>query len=130
MRDLLLDVNIVVDVCSARRPWYIDSSEAMARCLDNGGRVWLYSGSVQTYEYSLAKEIFRENQEKKVSFANSLAAARDVLAVFCNDKNWLAALAGEGAVFEYDDPEDEQLVRALDTFPHGSIKLLTRDKGR
>ena len=48
MRDLLLDVNVVVDVCSARRPWYIDSAEAMARCLDKGGRVWLYSGSVQT----------------------------------------------------------------------------------
>jgi len=129
MRDLLLDVNIVVDVCSARRPWYIDSTEAMARCLDKGGRVWLYSGSVQTYEYTLAKEIFMENQEKGVSFANSLAAARDVLAVFCNDKHWLAALAGEGMVFEAEDPEDEQLIRALDRFPEGSIKFLTRDKG-
>lgn len=129
MRDLLLDVNIVVDVCSVRQPWYINSTEAIARCLDYGGRLWLYSGSVQTCEYSLAKEIFSQNQQKGISFASSLAASRDVLVEFCKDKNWLAALAGEGPVFESDDPEDEQLIHALSRFPQDSIKLLTRDKG-
>jgi UDP-2-acetamido-2-deoxy-ribo-hexuluronate aminotransferase len=128
MRDLLLDVNIVVDVCSARQPWYINSAEAIAKCLDNGGRLWLYSGSVQTVEYSLAKEIFRQNQGKGVSFASSLAASRDVLVGFCKDKHWLAALAGEGPVFAADDPEDEQLIHSLKRFPQHSIKLLTRDR--
>ncbi|MCI5160382.1 MAG: aminotransferase class I/II-fold pyridoxal phosphate-dependent enzyme, partial [Candidatus Electrothrix sp. AUS1_2] len=42
--------------------------------------------------------------------------------------NWLAASAFEGDVFDADEPEDEQLLRALDRFPAGDIKLLTRDK--
>jgi hypothetical protein len=40
---------------------------------------------------------------------------------------WLAALSGEGDVFESQDPEDEQLIRALDRFKPGEIALLTRD---
>src|SRR6056297_1888501 len=128
MMDLLLDINIVVDVCSVRKPWYINSVEAIARCLDNGRRLWLYTGSVQTLEYSLAKEIFRQNQGKAVSFASSLSASRELLSGFCQDKNWLAALAGEGPVFDAQDPEDEQLLQALKRFPQNSIKLLTRDE--
>lgn len=128
MKDLLLDVNIVVDVCSARQPWCFHSAEAIARCLDDGGRLWLYSGSVQTLEYSLAKEIFRQNQQEEVTFASALAASRDVLAGFCRDKNWLASLAGEGPVFESYDPENEQLILALKRFPQDTIKLLTRDR--
>ena len=42
--------------------------------------------------------------------------------------SWLAALAGEGPVFASEDPEDEQLIRALDRFPADSAMLLTRDK--
>jgi len=55
--------------------------------------------------------------------------ARSLLTEFAKDKQWLAALAGEGPVFEAPDPEDDQLIRALDRFPTGVIKLLTRDEG-
>ncbi|MBL0009955.1 MAG: hypothetical protein IPP22_00950 [Nitrosomonas sp.] len=48
--------------------------------------------------------------------------------IFAQDKHWLAALANEGNVFESPDPEDEQLIRALERFTSGSIKLLTRDE--
>ncbi|RLC28919.1 MAG: aminotransferase, partial [Deltaproteobacteria bacterium] len=46
---------------------------------------------------------------------------------FSKDKQWLAALAEEGHVFDSVDPEDEQLIRALKRFPTEDIKLLTRD---
>ena len=127
MMDLLLDVDIVVDVCSGRRPWSFSSAEAICKCQDSGQRVWLYTGSVQNMEFAVAKEIYNLNQERGFSLANSLEAARKVLAEFCTDKHWLASLAGEGPVFCYDDPEGEQFISALKRFSNYSIKLLTRD---
>ena len=55
------------------------------------------------------------------------ALSKATLTDFSKDKHWIAALAGEGAVFDADDLEDEQLIRALERFKPGSIKLLTRD---
>ena len=40
----------------------------------------------------------------------------------------IAALAAEGPVFDTQDPDDAQLIRALERFPLGHIKLLTRDE--
>jgi dTDP-4-amino-4,6-dideoxygalactose transaminase len=51
-----------------------------------------------------------------------------LLRAFCEDKHWLAALAEEGEVFDAPDPEDEQLLRALDRFKGGEIALITRDE--
>jgi dTDP-4-amino-4,6-dideoxygalactose transaminase len=53
---------------------------------------------------------------------------RLLLRAFCEDKHWLAALAEEGEVFDAPDPEDEQLLRALDRFKGGEIALITRDE--
>ena len=65
---------------------------------------------------------------KSLPVAASLSLARRILDEFSADKEWLAALAAEGSVFAATDCEDEQLVRALDRFKPGSIKLLTRDR--
>ena len=127
MMDLLLDVDIVVDVCSGRRPWSFSSAEAICKCRDSGQRVWLYTGSVQNMEFAVAKEIYHLNRERGFSLAKSLDAAREVLAEFCKDKHWLASLAEEGPVFCSEDPEGEQFVRALKRFSNHSIKILTRD---
>lgn len=40
-----------------------------------------------------------------------------MLKTFVADKQWLAAIASEGDVFDADEPEDEQLIRALNRFP-------------
>jgi UDP-2-acetamido-2-deoxy-ribo-hexuluronate aminotransferase len=53
---------------------------------------------------------------------------RKMLKAFTADKHWLAALSGEGEVFGSEDPEDEQLVRALGRFNKGEIAFLTRDE--
>ena len=112
--DLLLDVNVVIDLCAPRVPWYGPAKEALAQCAATGGRAWLYTGSVQTLQYNLYNELKALRPELSHRHCMQLAQCR--LADFAQDKHWLAALAGEGAVFDSDDPEDEQLIRALERF--------------
>ncbi|MFP4063574.1 MAG: DegT/DnrJ/EryC1/StrS family aminotransferase [Halochromatium sp.] len=103
---------------------------ALAKCLNEGGRLWLYVGSVQTLEYVLTQELRRAQASaaKPLSAKQQHDRAKTLLKTFAADKQWLAALAGEGSVFDTLDPEDEQLLRCLDRFAPGSIKLLTRDE--
>lgn len=124
--DLLLDVNIVIDLCAPRLQWHGEARSVLNRCAEDSGRVWLYAGSVQTLVYNLFKEIklARPNFSAKVA----MQLAQQELADFASDKQWLAALAGEGNVFDAKDPEDEQLIRALNRFAPGKMILITRDQ--
>lgn len=128
--DLLLDINVAVDSCTGRKPWCFASDVAINKCLSEGGRLWLYAGSVQTLEYVTRSELRRLATEKgkPISGKQLVAQTQNLLKTFATDKQWLAALADEGPVFNALDPEDEQLIRALDRFPSGSIRLLTRDE--
>ena len=127
--DLLLDVNIVLDVCAVRPGFALDSIAAVQRCQSQGGKLWLYTGSVQTMEYNLAREMQRIALAKgsPVSKAHIAQKSRQSLKSFAADKQWLAALPDQGNVFDSLDPEDEQLIKALARFAPASIKLLTRD---
>lgn len=127
--DLLIDVNIALDVCTGRAPHAAASAAALLRCREHGGRLWLYTGSVQTLEYNLLRELKRMQVASGVQTSSRqfLIRTHQLLKVFAADKNWLAALTEEGSVFDSPDPEDEQLIRALGRFEPGSIKLLTRD---
>lgn len=127
--ELLLDVNIVIDICQPR-PAFSDSAlKALAKCHAQGGRMWLYAGSVQTLEYTLARGLVQQagSEGLSLSVAEALRRSRLLIREFARDKHWLAALASEGDVFFSDDPEDEQLIRALERFKPGAIYLLTRD---
>ena len=127
--DLLLDVNIIVDICLPR-PGFADSAlQALDKCLESGARMWVYAGSVQTLEYVLYKELIAEAKRNQVMLTNRQISfrAKALLKEFCVDKQWLAALSAEGNVYDAPDPEDEQLLRALDRFKPGEIALLTRD---
>ncbi|MDX8394769.1 MAG: DegT/DnrJ/EryC1/StrS family aminotransferase [Mariprofundales bacterium] len=127
--DLLLDVNIVIDICSGRMPHAISAAGALIQCSRSGGTLWVYSGSVQTLEYTLVSAL-RNNATEPRHLSNSEihTQARLLLKTFVADKQWLASLASEGDVFDANEPEDEQLIRALNRFPTDSIKLLTRDQ--
>lgn len=127
--DLLLDINIAVDICTRRAPFFEAADLAVTQCTSAGGRLWLYAGSVQTLEYVTRSELRRSNANEGISAtARQLAQqTRQTLQAFAADKHWLAALAEEGNVFDSPDPEDEQRIRALGRFAPGSIKLLTRD---
>lgn len=127
--DLLLDINVAVDICCKRQPFFRDADLAVSQCLYQGGRLWLYAGSVQTLEYVTCSELRRSQANRGVNItARQLEQqTRKLLKTFTADKYWLTALAEEGKVFDSPDPDDEQLIRALGRFKPGSIKLLTRD---
>jgi dTDP-4-amino-4,6-dideoxygalactose transaminase len=128
--NLLLDVNIIVDVCVERPLFGKASRDAVNLALAGGFGVWIYAGSVQTLEYTLISELKRICADDELCLTNRQISfrARALLKDFCADKNWLAALSAEGHVFEAQDPEDEQLIRALDRLIPGEIALLTRDE--
>jgi len=128
--DLLLDVNVVVDICARREPFFKAARDAVALCRTQGGQVWMYAGGVQTLDYVLRDELKRNGEKRGAQLTNKQSAllARNLLERFSQDKNWLAALASEGSVFDSQDSEDEQLIRALDRFSQNSIRLLTRDE--
>lgn len=127
--DLLLDVNIVLDICAKRQPFYAVARDAIQLCKFNGGKLWLYVGSVQTLQYNLYKEIKRQQESAEITRTNRQLHEQclTLLETFSEDKQWLAALAIEGNVFSAGDPEDGQLLLALDRFAENKIKLLTRD---
>lgn len=128
--DLLIDVNIALDICARRPSFYTAARDALALCQQQGGRLWLYVGSVQTLEYNLYGTLRRDQEagETKLTKRQLHSRCLALLKTFAADKHWLAALTGEGDVFTADDPEDEQLIRALARFVPDSIKLLTRDE--
>ncbi|MCD6305217.1 MAG: DegT/DnrJ/EryC1/StrS family aminotransferase [Deltaproteobacteria bacterium] len=130
MPDLLLDVNIIVDLCAERVPYVGPALEAISRCQQEQGRLWVYAGSVQTIHWVLAAELRRQEEQsgRTLGWTSALDASRKILREFTEDKQWLAALAYEGDVFQSSDPEDEQLIRALDRFGDGEMFLLTRDQ--
>ncbi|MCF8084559.1 MAG: DegT/DnrJ/EryC1/StrS family aminotransferase [Deltaproteobacteria bacterium] len=128
--NLLIDVCIVMDVCAARSPHAEFSAMALQHCSNQGGTLWLYVGSLQTLKYTLYRELKRSVEPGVNPPGNRqlMQRAKDLLKAFAADKQWLAALAEEGPVFDSPDPEEEQLMRALGRFSPGDIQLLTRDE--
>ena len=127
--DLLIDADIAIDICAKRFPHALPSAAALNHCQAQGGKLWLYTGSVQTLEYTLLREFQRcqAGAAENFNFRQWFARVRLTLKAFAIDKHWIAALADEGEVFDSPDPEGEQLIRALGRFAAGAIKLLTRD---
>lgn len=124
--NLLLDVNIVLDICLAREPFVATSHAAVTKCRLGDGNLWLYAGSVQTLQYNMLNELKRKDPQS--TNKQLFIKAKKHLQTFTKDTQWLSALSGEGDVFDAFEPEDEQIIRALSRFPTGSIKLLTRDE--
>jgi UDP-2-acetamido-2-deoxy-ribo-hexuluronate aminotransferase len=125
MNDILLDVNIVVDICTERSPHFFSSLEVISKAKEQGQNVWLYVGSVQTLEYVIAAELHRQDQEQ--NFASCLINARQLLEIFTKDKQWLAALSSEAKVLTDNDPEDAQLYKAVQRLGT-EARIVSRDK--
>ena len=106
--DVLLDVNVVLNLCVPHPQWFAASANAVGRCVETGGKVWLYAGSVQTYEYGLRRALRDDAQAsgQELSNAACMRLARRILGEFVEDKHWLAALAAEGDIFSAEDCED------------------------
>ena len=123
---ILFDVNIIIDILADRELFAEKSAMAIAKCRNESIKTWVYAGYVKTLEYSLTHELKRRHDiQGKFKPANSVA--KRLIQNFIKDCDWLAALSEEMNVFESWDPEDAQLLRALDRFENNSCKLLTRD---
>ena len=55
--DLLLDLNIVLDICVPIPEHAELALRALEKCRESGGKIWLYTGSVQTLHYALANAL-------------------------------------------------------------------------
>ncbi len=129
--DLLLAIDGCVAACTPDNPAHADTTAAIGRCLDQGGRVWLYAGTAQGYEDGIRRAL---EDEANCSAAESAAMqaqqlARHRLAAFTQGKQWLAALAGDCADCAAPNPAQDRLLRALQRFTAGSVKVLTLDPG-
>lgn len=118
--DLLLDVDIALELCGGEAA---TMAELFASCQQGDERFWLYAGAVTSLLDGLTEKC-QATQGGDVAAAK--VAARKLLAAWQGRLNWLAALAGEGAVFDAEDPALEQLLRAARRFPAGGVRLLSR----
>ncbi len=91
--DLLLDVNIVIDICQPRPAFSSLALQAIAKCHAEGGRMWLYTGSVQTLEYSLAGGLIKEalSEGFTLPMPEAQRRSRRLIQEFARDKHWLVA---------------------------------------
>ena len=67
--DLLLDVNVILDICQPRSAFAPAAHKAISQCKQAGGRLRLYTGSVQTLQYTLAQGLesnFAERPQRKI----------------------------------------------------------------
>ena len=120
---ILLDVNIVVDICAERLPFFKKATQIFTWLMNKNIQPYLYTGSVQTLIYSLATQIHKLDRP----FSNSLEIARNELNKFSESVYWCSSLSEDAQVFLDEDPEDAQLIKAVNRMGVDAF-LLTRDK--
>ena len=120
---VLLDVNIVIDMCAERLPFCNKATQVFTWLMNKNLQPYLYTGSVQTLIYSLATQI----HELERPFSKSLEIAKNELNTFSKSVYWWSSLSEDSQVFLDEDPEDAQLIKAVNRMGVDSL-LLTRDK--
>lgn len=127
---VLLDVNIVADICSRRKPFYSTVMKIIDWLEEKGISILVYTGSVQTMQYVLMAELQAYDTKegcKKKSRSYYESEAKELLYQFTSDLIWCSALSEDGLVFNDADPEDAQLIKAVNRMGNDAV-LLTRDK--
>lgn len=127
--DLLLDVNVVADLALEREPHASNARAALTKAEELGHRAWIYTGSVQTILFVISNEYRRVqlSQGRSITTSAALSIAKAQLHQISRSTHWLAALAEDGDVLEADDPEDAQLLKAVERLG-AHARLLTRDQ--
>ena len=120
---ILFDVNVVVDLYSERIPYLYGILQILKFSKKNGYTTYLYTGSVQTIHYVLARAI----KKPDYSISKSLSIASGILKKASVNFKWWPALSEDGSVFDDIDPEDAQLIKAVNRMGADAL-LLTRDK--
>jgi UDP-2-acetamido-2-deoxy-ribo-hexuluronate aminotransferase len=127
--DLLLAIDSLVATTTPGHAAHAEAQAALDHCLAGGGRVWLYAGDAQGYEDGLVRALAdgAEFGVPNTALADHRRLARERLQSFAQDKQWLAALAGDCADFTAPDPARDRLLRALARFAPGTVRILTLD---
>jgi UDP-2-acetamido-2-deoxy-ribo-hexuluronate aminotransferase len=128
--NLLLAIDCCVAACNPASTHHAESVAAITRCLDQGHTVWLYAGAAQGYEDGLvlALEEGVGGGATEASRIENERLVRQRLQAFSQDKQWLAALAGDCADFESPNPSQDRLLHAMQRLAPGSTKVLTLDQ--
>jgi len=125
MKDILLDINIVVDLSTERQPHFSSSLEVITQAKKRGQRVWLYAGNL--HEYLRISMLELQIKDKSLSDEESSKKARESLERFTQDKQWLAAIASDCNVFNDSAPETAQLYNAVQRLGYDA-RIVSRDK--
>ena len=125
---LLLDLDLVVDVCAEREPYRPSVVQALRHAEQSGHRLWLSVASVQSLIQMTVQALPRQAGSGGEAISSERAAelARQRLERFAAGMQWLAALAEDGPVFHHVDGLQAQLANAV-TRLGASARLLTRD---
>lgn len=126
---VLFDVNIVVDICVGRKPFYKMEVEIENYCRKNRMPLRLYTGSVQTMQYVLTSALMYEDIAKEIRRPHSYyeGLSKLILEEYTKNFYWTSAFSEDGPVFNDIDPEDAQLIKAVNRMGDNAV-LLTRDK--
>jgi hypothetical protein len=82
---LLIDVNVVIDICAQRKPHAEPSAIALEFAKHNHVRLWLYAGSTQTLEYNLYNQLRQENPLGCYGDGGAIFTSDDALAHACRE---------------------------------------------
>lgn len=126
--DVLLDVEVVVDVCARGEPHAQRSLRTLEHARRCGHRVWLSVASVEPLQRATALALRQAAQQggKALSDEDARGLARQELNRFSASVQWLAALAEDGAVFGDANPGEAQLINAVARLGK-TARLLTRN---
>lgn len=103
MTDLILDAEVVAQLCRENMP---ELRDVLRLRRDAGHRNWLYVGQL-TQILDLLTEAASADGE-----SDPQCVARTTLKMFCEDCQWLSALAGDAELVCYTDPMAAALVQA------------------
>jgi dTDP-4-amino-4,6-dideoxygalactose transaminase len=125
---VLLDVNVVVDICVDRQPTVVNALDALDAVWLSGATVYLLAGALQTYHYQVARELQQKavRQGVELGRAKSVKTAQVLLDALLARCQWLTTFAADCTLSDTDDPEDDQFIRAINRH-RGTITLLTWD---
>jgi len=96
MNDILPDVNIVVDICTERSPYFSSGLEILCKAKKQGHRVWIYAGSVHKYKID-THLLFVGNITRQPYFHNVQYRINGKLAntdIIMNDTFWIGVYPG------------------------------------
>lgn len=126
--NVLIDTDIIIDICTKRQPYFTKSDTAYTLAKDNGYRIWIYTGSLQTLYFEIVSEIKKStiNLGKQIPLSKIKKQARESLRSLSQSINWLAALSEDGDVFSDSNPIICQLVKAFGRLGENAL-LITRN---